>query len=353
MHLFPGYSLPPLQVFMEVTYKCNLSCDFCQFLQTESHAASPLRQQRSELSIFDFKRIVGEVPSTAIISFTGGEPFVKAGFMDLLRFASERNKTHIFTNGTEIHSRNAESIVSLGAGSVLSSGLVLVGISLEGLEATHNRITRRSWAYAKTVAGLKALAHCKASQNKKYPLLELKTVISENNVAELYEIYLLAKESKVDIFNVMAMNMLPQASRTGRCSEVSYSEAPPPVKPVNLEILKDQLAKICRDASKSQIQIRTTPQGFDFEAIIDHYRNRRSLTDYRCYYPWYGAGISAFGDLLICPYIVTGNVRKNSLNELLNNAKARDFRQNLKRRKIFPGCWGCCMLVPRHGWPKH
>lgn len=349
MHLLPGSSLPPLQVFLEVTYKCNLSCDFCQFLQAPGDGSSLAPGQSSELSTAELKRIVGEIPRTAIVSFTGGEPFAKAGFMDLLAFASERNKTHIFTNATLITSHIAESLVALGATTVLSPGLVLVGISLEGLQETHNRITRRSWAFAKTIAALKALSHFKASQNRRYPLIELKTVISEENVGELYQIYLLAKANKADIFNVMTMNMLPQTTRTTRCADVSYMCPPPAVKRLNLELLRSELTKIYEDAAQSGTQIRTTPQGFDPQEIIDHYDDKRRLARYRCYYPWYGAGISAYGDVLICPYKIIGNVRKNSLRKLLNNEKARKFRRALHEDTLFPGCWGCCMLVPRRG----
>ncbi|MCK8603271.1 radical SAM protein [Desulfoferrobacter suflitae] len=347
LHLLPGYSLPPLQLFLEVTYNCNLSCDFCQFLQSSDSGSMPASANRFELSIGECHNIVEQAPPTAVISFTGGEPFVKAGFADLLGAASERNKTHIFTNGTRIGGKTAESLVDLGSRNLLTPGLILVGISLEGLADTHNRITGRPWAYAKTIEGLHSLAHYKASKNRKYPLIELKTVISENNVRELYAIYQVAKQCRVDIFNVMAMSMLPQASRTGRCAAGSYLEPPPPVKPVAPVILEEQLRRIQEDAARSEIQLRTTPQGFDFREIINHYHDKRRLAGYRCYYPWYGVGISAYGDLLICPYTVTGNVREHRIKTLLNNRRARIFRKHLQAARIFPGCWGCCMLVPR------
>ncbi len=341
-----GSALPPLQVFIEVTYGCNLSCNFCQFIisQNKEHCASP--DKRRELSSDEVKKLVLQVPRSAILSFTGGEPFVKKGFIDLLAYASGRNKTHIFTNGTRITRELAEFLVDLGARNILDSGLVLLGISLEGARSTHSEITGRPWAFDRTVAGLEALSGYRARKRKKYPLMELKSVISEKNVSELYEIYLIAKRNKVDIFNIMTINLLPQASRLHKGTVVSYSTPPPAVKAIDSNLLRRQLNKIKRDAASSNIQLRTTPAGFSLEEIVNYYSNGKPLKEYRCYYPWYGMGITAFGDVSLCPYAVIGNVQEASLKEILNNAKARKFRQELKAHKVFPGCWGCCMLVP-------
>lgn len=349
--LFPmaiarGATLPPLQVFMEVTYKCNLSCSFCQFIISENGELCRASAKRRELSSSEFKKLILQFPKSAILSFTGGEPFVKEGFIDLLSHASGRNKTHIFTNGTRITGETADLLVELGASDILSPGLVLLGISLEGTRATHSGITGRPWAFDRTVDGLKALSECRAKQKKKYPLIELKSVISEHNVSELYEIFLIAKRNRVDIFNIMTINLLPQASRMHKDAMVSYSIPPPAVNPIDINLLRRQLDKIKRDAAGSNIQLRTTPAGFDLEEIVNYYCNGKPLKKYRCYYPWYGMGITAFGDVSLCPYAVIGNVREAGLKEILNNAKARKFRQELKEYKVFPGCWGCCMLVP-------
>ena len=327
MAIARGSALPPLQVFMEVTYKCNLSCSFCQFIISENGELCASSAKRRELSSGEFKKLILQFPRSAILSFTGGEPFVKEGFIDLLSHASGRNKTHIFTNGTRITREMSEILVNLGARDILSPGLVLLGISLEGTRATHCEITGRPWAFDKTLAGLKTLTDYRLKQKKKYPLIELKSVISEKNVSELYDIFLIAKQNNVDIFNVMTINLLPQASRLHEGAVPSYSIPPPAVKAIDSNILRRQLDKIKREAASSNIQLRTTPAGFSLEEIVNYYSNGEPLRNYRCYYPWYGMGITAFGDVSLCPYAVIGNVREAGLKEILNNAKAKKFRQ--------------------------
>ena len=345
MFIFPGHTFPPLQVFIEVTYSCNLRCDFCQFLMSAKCDYSP-KKNLTELSNEEFRLLIDNVPRHAIISFSGGEPFMKKHFVDLLAQASRRNKTNIFTNATLITQGQAERLIRLGAKSFVNSGLVLIGVSLEGLQQTHSRITQRSWAFDRTIAGVEALIHERSRQGKKYPLIELKAVISNRNISELHELFLIAKRLKVDIFNVMAMNMLPQANRLTAGKEISCFKTPPPVEKIDRALLHHQLKKIKIEALESEIQLRTTPQGFDLAEIINYYDNGLPLRGYRCYYPWYGLSITAYGDLLLCPYSIIGNVRESNIKQLINHSKARKFRRQLKRQKTFPGCWGCCMLVP-------
>ncbi len=338
--LFPkyfldGYGLWPIQVYVEVTYRCNLECEFCQF-------GGQRAPTDNELSADELREGLREVGRGAIISFTGGEPFVKRGFMGLLEGVSTRNRTHIFTNGTFITDDVAGRLVKLGARNIFDKGLVLIGVSLEGLEETHNTIVKRADAFQRTISALRSLVRHKRGKGKKFPLIEIKAVISEKNINEIYPLSLLAKEVGADIFNPMTMSTIPHESRT-LDTYPSIFNPPPPVRGVETGLLKEQLDRIRNESNG--IQIRTTPQGISFEEILRYYENRFSLKGYTCYFPWHGLGVSARGDVLVCPYIKIGNLREGGLRELFNNQKAREFRRRLKRHRIFPGCLGCCNLI--------
>lgn len=346
MALASGYTFPAFQVFFEVTYSCNLKCSFCQFLQFQADGRFPLPQS-TELTIGEFKNIIERMPGSSILSFTGGEPFVKKGFLDLLDNASRKNRTHIFTNGTLITDTVASHLIQIAARHMFDKGLVLIGISLEGIGNTHDSIVGCHGAYRKTLAGLGWLLEKRRSNGKKYPIIELKVVISDKNVGQLNDLFDLAKRLGVDIFNLMTLNMLPHASRVSQKGGISYFCPPPKVKGVDLDILQIQLERIRENATGSSIQIRTTPQGMTFNQILDYYAGELQLQGCRCYYPWYGMGVTAHGDVLICPYVITGNVRDTDIRTLTNSNRARSFRKALKNRTIFPGCSGCCMVVQR------
>lgn len=333
-----GYTFSPIQVFTEVTYRCNLECDFCQFLQ-----AGP-RNRQEEMSIEEFLWILKDVRRGALISFTGGEPFVKPGFVRLLDGVSKTNRTHIFTNATLITDEIAARLVQLGARNILDNGLVLIGISLEGLEETHNKIVKRGWAYQRTVSAIKSLVKHKRERNKKYPLIEIKAVISEKNVKEIHPLFSLARELGADIFNIMMMSMVPNVSRISGTYHSPFNP-PPAVEGVDTDLLKGQLYRIRNEADG--IQLRTTPQGISFGEIISHYENKFRIRDYTCYFPWYGLTVTACGDVIICPYAKIGNLREGGLKRLFNSDKARRFRKKLKKHRVFPGCLGCCCLTKK------
>lgn len=195
--------------------------------------------------------------------------------------------------------------------------------------------------------GIDALVTARARRNARYPLIELKTVISEANYMDIYGLFQMAQKMRADIFNIMVLSMLPHTNQLGGGGHASILQSPPMVTGVEPKELREQLRKIAKEAPLGGIQVRTTPQGISFDTIVDYYANApQAFADCRCYYPWYGSGITAFGDVSICPYVMLGNITKSSLPELLNHESARLFRTSLKRRRSFPGCRGCCMLVP-------
>jgi len=348
MSLAPGFAAPPLQVFVELTYRCNLHCSFCQFLQAENESKPQHSDsRRQELSSTEFQQLVAAIPRTSIISFTGGEPLLKEGIIDLLRYSAGRNKTHIFTNATRVDEKLADDLCKLAARNIFGQGLVLVGISLEGTKETHNRIAGKSWAFDRTIQGIEALVAQRTARKQRYPLIELKTVISAENVGDISEVFHIARSRRVDIFNLMILNQLPHADRIDKGDKVSIQQPPPALRQVDLHVLKEQLQVIEREAIGAPIQIRTTPQGITFEQIIRYYSNDlRTFNGCRCFYPWYGFGITAYGDVSICPYVPLGNLRNSNLKALLNNQQAKDFRRQLRKHRFYPGCRGCCMLVP-------
>jgi len=336
---FPdGFAFGPLQVFAEVTYQCNLRCGFCQFLQCERLPG------REEMGADAFARILSQMRKGGIISFTGGEPFVKPGFFRLLAEMSRDHRTHVFTNGTLIHDEMAARLVGLGASSLFANGLVLIAISLEGLEETHDRIVKSPLAFERTLGAVEALVKQKRKTRKKYPLIEVKAVISEENVHDMYALFSLAKGCGADIFNPMAISMVPHADRMSGAYGSPFNPLPA-VREVDPKVLKGQLDRIRKEAKG--IQLRTTPQGLHFNELLGYYQKRFSLKDYTCYFPWYGATITAYGDVLICPYMKVGHVSEGSIGRLRNRGRARDFRKKLKKQEIFPGCLGCCCLTKK------
>jgi len=66
--------------------------------------------------------------------------------------------------------------------------------------------------------------------------------------------------------------------------------------------------------------------------------------------PWFSVTIKYNGDVSFCADFsdyVLGNINHNTLNEICNNERAKEFRQILRNTPdgLFPGCTRCIQLM--------
>jgi len=338
-HLLPRYALPPLHVYFEVTYRCNLRCDMCHFLEIIEDTEKN-RRYKNELSADAIKAVIAGLPRYAVITFTGGEAFMKSDFLEILDYATARNKVHIITNGTALNEAMVERLLKKRLRSMFGSGLFFVGVSLEGREALHDRITTIPGSFKKTTAGLERLL--KQRGKKRYPLVHLTCVINAANVRDLPFLYDYAGRLGVDVCNFVLSN--PATYWHGKdYDQADFLQTPAvPVEPIESGLLTEQLDLLEHKSQTSKTQLRYSPNYITREEIVRYYANQSSYKDYRCYAPWAKVGVSAYGDVFSCPHYRLGNIQDNGGGLAWNSAGHRDFRQQVKDREIFPGCLGCC-----------
>ena len=119
-----GRALPPLRVVFELTYRCNLTCEFCYQRREEEHLG--IKYDRNELTLEEVKSVVDQTMPWTLIILSGGEIFIRKDTLDLLQYITSKRRCHIITNGTYVTPEIAERLVSMGVTSV--------GISIEGPE---------------------------------------------------------------------------------------------------------------------------------------------------------------------------------------------------------------------------
>ena len=155
-YLDPGRAFPPAHIFFEVTYRCNLRCDMCHFLEIIEDTENN-KTYKKELSTEKIKHVIRSLPRSTLVTFTGGEAFMKADFMDILKYAAKNHKVHIITNGVSLTENVVKQLIDLRTRSLFSSGLLYMGVSLEGREEFHDKVTVVPGSYKKTRAGLERL----------------------------------------------------------------------------------------------------------------------------------------------------------------------------------------------------
>ena len=344
-----GRALPPLHLIIEVTYRCNLSCSMCQFFSYLEDGEGR-KKDSPELSFDEIKGVVEGLPIYTIFTFSGGELFVRKDTMEILSWMSSKRRLSIVTNGTLIDADRAKALVAMAPRRLTGRGLLLVDVSLEGIGWLHDGIAGVPGSFDRTVAALAALSEEKRRAGKKYPLINMKTVVSESNVSELGKLYDLARELDLDIFNPMVYSEIE--AHTIRFTGKSRAEISCPPKMdhnVDTGALDEQLNMIAeKEKRHGRPQLRFTPPDLPASDILRYYRRELDIADYECMAPWSFGVLSAYGDVLVCPYIMVGNIREKPFRDIWNGAEARAFRTALKNKGIFEGCMGCCSMTPKH-----
>lgn len=339
---FNEHALSPLHAFFDVTYRCNLRCNMCHSLSLIEDVENR-DDSRKEVTSEQIKNMIRKLPRKTLITFTGGEPFLRKDITDILSSACKDYKCHVITNGTLINQEIAEFLVELRARSIMSSGLMMVGFSIIGPEDIHDEAVGKKGSFQKTISAIKLIQKMKKQTHSRYPMIHLTSVITRKNVSYLSLIYSLAKDLKLDYCNFVLENT-SQFSRSQYYNDyTALYHSPPPAAKIEPELLNSQLNAlediVCNG---SYPEIRFSPNKINRKEMNKHFLTGLNHKDYRCYAPWSKIGFSAFGDVLCCPHVRVGNMIENNYDTLWNSKPYKRFREKLQSEKSFPLCAGCC-----------
>jgi len=149
----------PLQVTLELTYRCNLACQHCYV---------PLAGT-DELSFSEVCAILDQLHEvgTVFTAFTGGEIFIRKDFLEILQYARSKNFiVAIQTNGTLIDSSVADEL--------RNQRVSLIEMSLYGATSkTHDCVTQVVGSFKKTINSIGLLIDAGVPLRLKSPQMSL------------------------------------------------------------------------------------------------------------------------------------------------------------------------------------
>ena len=339
-YIHSGYSFPAWHYYMEVTRRCNLRCKMCQYIDFLQN--TPIREQmKDELSTEEWIRVIDQVPPFSFITFTGGEPFVRKDFMDLLTHASRRARTHFVSNTTMLPEDRAEQIVALAPRRIGGRGFNFAGTSIEAPGELHDEIRHMRGAFKRSMSGIRMLRKYRDLSGKSCPMIHITTVIQESNVHVLHEMPKIIAESGADVLNLVTETRMHDVPGLGlvdpssiRRDDISW----PRIDRAALAEALDKTEIAARDAG-IELRLPRMPRA----DLLDYYSGHIKLSHYECRNAWNTLIIGRQGDAYPCWIQKVGNVREQSLKEIWNNATMRGFRQTCQK-KLFAMCPGCCFL---------
>lgn len=166
-------------VVWNITRRCNLRCLHC-------YSNSDARQYPGELTFEQCRHVIDDLAAFGVpgVLLSGGEPLIHHRFFDIAACARERNiRLTLSTNGTLIDHDAARQLKSLD--------FAYVGISLDGIGATHDYFRGRRGAFEQTV---QAFRNCKAVGQK----VGLRLTLSQNTIADLDGILSFIEREDID-----------------------------------------------------------------------------------------------------------------------------------------------------------
>jgi 12,18-didecarboxysiroheme deacetylase len=165
-------------VVWNMTRRCNLKCVHCYARSEDISYDNELSHEQSIAMIDDLAEF--GVPA---LLFSGGEPTVHSRLVEYAKYAVSKGiRAVISTNGTLITKEKAKIFKEIG--------LSYVGISLDGLEETHDNFRGVKGSYKKAMGAIK---NCQEAGIK----VGLRFTINKRNVKDIPGIFDLLEEKNI------------------------------------------------------------------------------------------------------------------------------------------------------------
>ena len=131
----------PVLVF-NITSVCNLFCKHCYY----SAKVVPDQDELTTQEVFDVVEDIAKL-GVPVVLVSGGEPLMRKNIFDIISFMREKGiEVGLSTNGTLIKEHNISRIKA--------SGVNYVGISIDGLEETHDFFRGKKGAFRLSEEGI-------------------------------------------------------------------------------------------------------------------------------------------------------------------------------------------------------
>ncbi len=165
-------------VVWNMTRRCNLKCVHCYARSEDISYDNELTHDQSIAMIDDLAEF-----GVPVLLFSGGEPLVHPRLVEYAQYAvSKGMRAVISTNGTLITKEKAQTLKDIG--------LSYVGISLDGLESTHDMFRGVPGSFRRAMA---AIENCQAAGIK----VGLRFTINKRNVKDIPGIFDLLEEKNI------------------------------------------------------------------------------------------------------------------------------------------------------------
>lgn len=298
-------------VILYVTEGCNLRCATCSYRD-----AMP-----GELTLDEIKNLAGELSSFGLkhIVYSGGEPLLRRDFVDICKiFAKNRVKQTILTNGLLLEKRIDQ----------IHHYFHEIIVSIDGADAqTHNQI-RGLNSFDQILNGIKRTVDPIGFRN-----ISIRSVIQKRNFRQLPQMISMAKSLGVSRISFLAADVYSDSF--GRDTR-GFVESNDKIllSPDEIEEFRNVIENTIPEF-KNEFENKFISESPDkIYHLLEYYKACIGTGKYPpniCNAPMVSAVITSTGNVLPCYFLGSyGNIRKNTIRELINNNSIKSTRKDVR-----------------------
>lgn len=278
----------PLNATFEITYRCNLRCVHCCYLEEDTD---------NELTTKEVFSVIDQLAEagTLEITFTGGEALVRDDFLDIAAYARKKNMAvSLISNGTLMDERTVEKMKVLHFSDLFIS---LYGVTPK----THEAVTTVPGSFPRTVKAIKLLVESGFK-------VTVKTSVMKQNVDEIAKI----NDFCNDVGAELSASPLLFPTTNGSMRPLNYRLSDEELgRYMMWEIGSEEVRGLTRTCNAGLCNVSISPQGNVF--------------------PCNAVRLEA------------GNLRQQSFEEVWNSSPQLQWIRGLKMED-FRGCFRCKLL---------
>jgi heme d1 biosynthesis radical SAM protein NirJ len=185
--LAPARQAPGPVVIWNLVRRCNLTCKHCYSISADVDFPGEL-STAEVFTVMDDLRAFG-VP---VLILSGGEPLLRPDILDIARRAKSLGfYVGLSSNGTLIDEGNV--------GRLADCGFDYLGVSLDGLEQTHDRFRRKAGAFGASLRGIRLAADAGIK-------VGLRFTLTEDNARDLPDLLALTERERIGKFYLSHLN---------------------------------------------------------------------------------------------------------------------------------------------------
>lgn len=291
---------------------CNCRCVMCDIWKGNRHL--------KQLTEDDIKSLLSSLKElgTKQIVMSGGEALLNPNFFSLCQILKKQNLNITLLSTGLALKKHADRILKW---------IDEIIVSLDGDEETHDAIRNIEGAYIKLKEGIRSIK----SINPRFKI-SARTVIHHLNFRKWPAIIESSKEIGVDRISFLPADVSSHAFNR----EILWNEERQMDVAIHVDELEEFKNVLDKFISTHEEEIRS---GFIAESpaklnkIFTYYCAIHQLCEFpykKCNAPWVSTVIEPDGNVKPCFFHSTiGNIRSDSLAEILNGENAMDFRKNL------------------------